>query len=128
MKTNDSTEIVRGFSTIITKKTSQELFDDKGTEFVGEYKFFRKAQGIQIYSTMIETRAAFAERAIRSLKNIVYCYMEDYGYKYIHILPQFVTTWNSRNNCSIDLKPKDANFSNFWAILYSKPLREFRKS
>ena len=41
---------------------------DKGTEFAGEFKKLCKAEGIQIYSTMSETKAAFAERTIRSLK------------------------------------------------------------
>ena len=71
--------------------------------------------------------AAFAERTIRSLKNILYRYMEDNGYKYIHKLNQFVTTLNSRRNCSIDLIPKNVKNSDFLSILYSKPLREFRK-
>ena len=35
-----------------------------------------KAEGIQIYSTMSETKAAFAERTIRSPKNIFCRYME----------------------------------------------------
>ena len=55
---------------------------------------------------MSETKAAFAERTIRSLKNMFYRYMEDNGYKYIHKLTQFVTTLNSRKNCSIELIPK----------------------
>ena len=76
---------------------------------------------------MSETKAAFAERTIRSLKNILYCYMEDNGDKYIHKLTQFVTTLNSRRNCSIDLIPKNVKNSDFLSILYSKPLREFRK-
>ena len=38
---------------------------------------------------MKETKAAFAKRTIRSLKIILYRYMEDFGYKYIHKLPQF---------------------------------------
>ena len=54
--------------------------------------------------------------------------MEDYGYKYIHKLPQFVTTLNSRKNCSIDSIPKDVKNSAFWSILYSKPLRETKKA
>ena len=45
---------------------------------------------------MSETMAAFAERTIRSLKNILYRYMEDNGYKYIQKLTLFVTTLNSR--------------------------------
>ena len=76
---------------------------------------------------MSETKAAFAERTIRSLKNILYRYMEDNGDKYIHKLTQFVTTLNSRRNCSIDLIPKIVKNSDFLSILYSKPLREFKK-
>ena len=86
-----------------------------------------KAEGIQIYSTMSETKATFAERTIRSLKIILYRYMEENGCKYIHKLTQFVTTLNSRRNCSIDLIPKNVKNSDFLTILYSKPLREFRK-
>ena len=76
---------------------------------------------------MSETKAAFAERTIRSPKNILYRYMEDNGYKYIHKLTQFVTTLNSRRNCSTDLIPKNVKNSDFLSILYSKPLRDFRK-
>ena len=76
---------------------------------------------------MSETKAAFAERTIRSLKNILYRYMEDNGDKYIHKLTEFVTLQNSRRKCSIDLIPKNVKNSDFLSILYSKPLREFRK-
>ena len=76
---------------------------------------------------MSETKAAFAERTIRSLKIILYGYMEDNGYKYIHKLTQFVLTINSRRKCSIDMIPKNVKCSDFLSILYSKPLREFRK-
>ena len=76
---------------------------------------------------MSETKAAFAERTIRSLKNILYRYVEDNGYKYIHKLTQFVTTLNSRRNCSINLTPKNVKNSDFLSILYSKSQREFRK-
>ena len=55
---------------------------------------------------MSENSAAFADCSIRSLENLFYRYMGDNGYKYIHNLTQFVTTPNSRSNCSIDLIPK----------------------
>ena len=113
---------------MITKKNRHtKIRVDKGREFVGEFIKICKAEGIQIYSTMSETKAAFAERTIRSLKNILYRYMEDNGYKYIHKLNQFVTTLKSRRNCSIDLTPTNVKKSEFLSILYSKPLREFRK-
>ena len=76
---------------------------------------------------MSETKAAFAERTKRSLKKILYRYMEDYGYKYIHKLPQFITTLKSRRNSSIDMRPNTVKKCDFITILYSKPLREFKK-
>ena len=76
---------------------------------------------------MSETKAAFEERTTRSLKNILYRYMEDYGYKYIQKLPEFTGKMNSRNNRSIDMKPNHVKNSDFMSILYSKPLREYKK-
>ena len=128
MKTKDSKETVRAFLTMITKKNRpKKVWVDKGTEFAGVFKKPCKAEGIQIYSTMSETNAAYAERTTRSLKKLLYRYMEDNGYKYNHKLTQFVTTLNSRRNCSIDLIPKNVKNSDFLSILYSKPLREFSK-
>ena len=76
---------------------------------------------------MSETKAAFAERTMRSLKIIFDRYMEENEHKYIHKSTQFVTTLTSRRKCSTDLIPKNVKNSNFFAILYSKPVREFRK-
>ena len=72
---------------------------------------------------MSETKSAFAERTIRSLKNILYCYMEDYAYKYINKLPQLITTFNSRRNSAIDMRPNTVRNCDFMSILYSKTLR-----
>ena len=128
MKTKDSKETVRSFLTMITKKNRPKKFwVDKGTEIAGEFKKLCKAEGIQNYSTMSETTAAISERTMQSLKFIFYRCMEDNGYKYIHKLTQFVITLKSRRNCSIDLIPKNVRISDILSILYSKPLREFRK-
>ena len=128
MKTKDSQEIVKAFSSMVTKRNRPKMiWVDKGTEFAGAFKKFCTAEGIQIYSTMSETKAAFAERTTRSLKNILYRYMEDYGYKYIQKLPKFTATLNSRRNSSIDMRPNTVKKGDFMSILYSKPLREFKK-
>ena len=113
---------------MITKKNRpKNIWVHKGTEFDGEFKKLCKAEGIQIYSTMSETEAAFAERTIRSLKYILYRYMEDNGYKYIQKLTQFVRTLISPRNRSTDLIPKNVKNSDFLSIVYSKPIREFRR-
>ena len=53
--------------------------------------------------------------------------MEDFGYKYILKLPQIITTLNSRRNTSIDMRPNTVKNCDFMPILYSEPLREFKK-
>ena len=82
MKTKDSKETVCAFLSTITKKNRpRKIWGEKGTEFAGEFKNLCKAEGIQIYSTMSETKAAFAERTIRSPKNMLYRCMANNGHK-----------------------------------------------
>ena len=77
MKTKDSKESVRAFLSMITKKNRpRKLWVDKGTKFAGRFTEFCKAEGIQIYSTMSETKAAFAERTIRSLFTVTWKTMD----------------------------------------------------
>ena len=76
---------------------------------------------------MSETKAAFADRAKRSLKKILYRYLEDFRYKYIHKQPQPITTLNSIRISSIDMKPNTVRKCDFMSILHSKLLRDFRK-
>ena len=97
----------------ITDRLKQpKLFDDEHTK--------------SLYSPTTETKAAFAERTTRSLKNIPYPYIEGSGYKYVHRLTQFVTTLMSRRNFSIDLIPKKVKKSHFLSILSNKPVQEIR--
>ena len=74
---------------------------------------------------MSETKATFAERTIRSLKNILYIYMEEHGYKYIHKLSQFVKILNSRKTRIVNMVPNEVKNSDFMSILYGQPIREF---
>ena len=70
---------------------------------------------------MIEAKVALTERSRRPI-NFFYHYMENSGFKYLHKLPQFVTTLKSRRKCSTDLKLEDDENDNLLSILYSKPL------
>ena len=128
LKTKDSQETVKAFSSMITRTNRpKKNWVDKGTEFAGAFKKFCAAEGIHVHSTMSETKAAFAERTIRSLKIILNHYMDDYGYKDIHELPQFTTTLNSRQKSSIDMRPNTVTNCDFMSILYCKLLREHKK-
>ena len=62
MKTNDSKGTVCVFLTLIAKENRpKELWVEKRTEFAGEFDKLCKTEGILIYSTMSETRAALVE-------------------------------------------------------------------
>ena len=51
---------------MITKRNrTQKVWVAKKTELAGAFKKFCAAGGIQFYSTITETKAAFAERTIR---------------------------------------------------------------
>ena len=127
MKSKDSNETLKAFSKMITKRHRSKNFGWTEEEFAGEFKKFCAGAGIEIYSTMSETKAAFAERTIRSLKKIMSRYMEDHGYKYIHKLPEFVTTSISRLIRSVGIEPKNVENSDFMSVLYGQPLREFKQ-
>ena len=88
---------MKAFSSMITKRNRpKKIWFGKGTECAGAFKKFCAAEGIQVYSTMSETKAAFVERTKRSLKIILYRYKEGYGYECIHKIPHFITTLISR--------------------------------
>ena len=72
IKTKDSTKTVKFFSGMVTKKSQPKTFwVNQGSELAEDFKKLCVAEGIHVYSTMSETKATFAERTIRSLKNIL---------------------------------------------------------
>ena len=106
MKSKDANETKRAFTRMIKNKKPKKLWTDKGTEFKGPFKAFCEKQGIEIYHTQSETKSAFAERNIRSLKNIIYKHLEqNWTWKYVDKLDTFVKTINNRINRVIKMAP-----------------------
>ena len=128
MKTKYAKDTLQAFKKMISRKnTPEKLWVDKGTEYGGTFKKFCKEKNIEVYSTMSETKAAFAERAIQSSKHIIYRYIEDHGKKFNHKLPQVVSTMNCRVNRSIGKSPRDVKNNVFLSILNNKPLTRYEK-
>lgn len=106
LKTKEAKECSLVFAKMIKNKRPEKVWTDKGTEFKGAFSDLCRRRSISIYSTQSETKSAFAERNIRSLKNIIYKYLEDkWTWKYIDKLPDFVNTINSRVNRMTKLAP-----------------------
>ena len=110
LKTKNATETSKVFRNMIKHKQPQKVWVDDGTEFLGAFKTLCNKRGIHLYSTFSEKKSAFAERNIRSLKNIIYRYLEEkWTYSYINNLDQFVKTINSRVNRVTKLAPYKVN-------------------
>ena len=71
LKTKYATETAKAFRNMIKHKQSKKVWLDDGTEFLGAFKTLFNKRGIHLYSTFSEKKSAFAERNIRSLKNII---------------------------------------------------------
>ena len=124
MKTKDSEETVKVFSSMNTEKNRpKNIWVDKGTEFDGPFAKFCTAEGIQVYHIMSETKAAFAERTRRSLINVLYRNMEDFGYRYIHKLPRscyYLKLYQYRKELRLYIFPFTLNLYENTRNLHSK--------
>ena len=83
MKALHAKDAVKAFKKMIKKKQPQKVWTDKGSQFKGDFKKFCDMKGIQLYTTESETKSAFAERNIRSLRNIIYKYLDKSGLGHI---------------------------------------------
>ena len=106
LKTKYATETASAFKNDKKNKQPQKVWVDHGTDFLGAFNTLCNKRKIHIYSTFSEKKSAFAERNIRSLKNIIDKYLEEkWTYSYIDKLDQFVRTINSRVNRVTKLAP-----------------------
>ena len=106
LKTKYATETAEAFKKMTKHKQPKKVWVDDGTEFLGAFKALCNKRGIHLYSTFSEKKSAFAERNIRSLKKIIYRYLEEkWTYSYLDKLDSFVRTINSRVNRTINLAP-----------------------
>ena len=128
MKSKYSTDAVAAFKKMLRKNNiPQKVWVDQGTEFGGEFRKLCGQKKIKIYSTRSETKAAVAERAIRSLKNIINRFMEENGHKYLVQMGSFLNTMNSRVNRSTGKAPKEVKNKDFLSIFYKNPIRQYKK-
>ncbi len=79
-------------------------------------------------STHVATKAAIAERVIRTFMIAMTKYMKAYGKRYVGALPQLVDRYNHRYHRSIGMRPVDVQPDNplavdqAWKALYANQL------
>ena len=90
----------------------KNLMTDKGTEFVNEEaRHYYTDMGINFYTANnAETKAAVAERVIRTIKSRIYRYMTKNNTKrYIDVLQAIVNSYNNSKHRTIGMCPADVN-------------------
>ena len=106
LKSNYATTTAKAFKRMIKHKQPKKVWVDAGTEFMGNFKTLCQRRNIKIYQTFSEKTSAFAERNIRSLKNVIYKYLEEkWTYSYISQLKNFMQAINSRINRVTKIAP-----------------------
>jgi hypothetical protein len=124
-----------------------KIWVDQGTEFMGVFGEFCRKNSIVVYSTHSETKSALAERYIRTLKNIIYRYIEylsrkhasggynlratrgggkkiNEGLRYIDKLQCIVNVINGRFNKAIKMAPGAVTPDNVEYLLKRQEERE----
>ena len=127
VKQKTGQEISKAFADIITKEQRKcsSLNHDKGKEFLNNtFKQFLKDHKIKQYATEnVETKAALAERVIKSIKNVIYRYFTYANTStYVNVISDIISSYNNTIHSSIGIKPVDVNPNNqeeIWNRLYN---------
>lgn len=87
---------------------------DEGGEFAGAFRNLLKSRGIRLFSSYNKTtKAALAERSIKTLKRRLYMYMmARRSYKWIDMLQKITNSINNTKNSVTKLKPIEVDETN----------------
>ena len=104
LKNKQHQNITDGLNAIFKKgRKPHTLRTDKGSEFKNRWvKSFLKKEGVHTIYTQNETKANYAERVIRNMKNLMYRYfIKNRTYRYVDVLQDLVTSYNKRPHRSL---------------------------
>lgn len=133
LKSKNTIEVSDAMESILepTGKTKKKIQSDRGGEFTSaHFKSMLKKHNIELFHTENYTiKAAYAERAIRSLKNRIFSYLTaNNTYRWIEALPKLTKAYNNTYHTSIKTTPYSVNeenveetFHNSWE---DKPTRK----
>ena len=126
-------DILKGLQDILRQgRKPESARSDKGSEFVNRWvNKFMKGLDINHFTNQNETKANYAERVIRSLKNLMYRYMfHNQTHRYINVLQDLVSNYNSRPHRSLGNRtPKSVqpNEALLWKSMYIDSLKPKQK-
>ncbi|XP_061173692.1 uncharacterized protein LOC133182861 [Saccostrea echinata] len=104
LKNKQHQNVTEGLKSVFqTGRKPQTLRTDEGSEFKNRsVKAFLKKEGVHVIYTQNETKANYAERVIRTMKNLMYRYfLKNRTYRYVEVLQDLVTSYNQRPHRSL---------------------------
>lgn len=134
LKTRKTNEVLEAFKSIFNEldfTPSYLVTDREGSFFSTAVQRYFKSKGIRHYAPSSDTfKAAFAERAIKSYKNILFKMMTAmFTLRYVENVQKIADTMNARINRSINMAPKDVNYANQNEVVaHLKRIREKEKT
>ena len=107
-------------------RVPEKLRSDKGKEFTGREteRYLKKEAGVEHFVSSSDSKACFAERVIRTLKNLMYRYFQrNQTYRYLEVLQSLVQNYNRRPHSSLpdNLSPSAVTSKNealIWKRMY----------
>ena len=125
MKDKTAKETLRAFKLMLNYDKLQypvKVWVDQGTEFAGVFKDYCSSNKLDLYHTFSDTKSCVAERFIRTLKNVLYRYMEEFDtLRYLRQLQKIVKMINLRPQTSLnDMAPADITISNMHNVYLSR--------
>lgn len=117
MKNKTAKTVTETFEAILRENGTKpnNINTDKGTEFVNsKFQKLLDDHGINFYTAQNpDTKACFAERVIRTIKERVFRYLTHSNTKrYIDTLADFVISYNNTVHRTIKMKPSEVNKDN----------------
>ena len=112
IKSKKAAVFLKGFKSIMkrAKQFPRKILADRGTEIRNRtFQNYCKNNNIHLLHSDNFLHAPFIERFNRSLKNLMYKYMDENDTnKFIDVLPLLVKTYNLREHRMIGMSPTDA--------------------
>lgn len=132
MKTKNGPETAKAFETILSRsfpRKPEKIQTDEGKEFYNKhFDLVRKKNDIVIYSTTSDQKAAIAERAIKTIKELISKFLtRNETLNWVSAFQSLILTYNNTTHSSTKMKPSDVNeqtqkkaISNLYSFLWEK--------
>jgi transposase InsO family protein len=129
LKSKKGSDVVEGFIKIFEHGRSPlRVRTDKGSEFKNREvkQLFKQNKILHMVTQNTETKANYAERAIKTIKKRIYRFFtHKQTYRYVDKLQDFAHSYNNTHHRSINMKPSGvtkANEKQLWFYQYVEPM------